>query len=527
ASRQLFGLGIVYDWCYDSLDQGTRVIIRNTLMNRSAAMYANAITGRMADRVKMDIWNPYWEEWPTQYLQNHLWINSCGLAIAGLALFDEVDDASQWFGFTLHKYQRTMTVLGNDGASPEGVGYWAFGTEYMLKFMYGARELLNVNMYDNEWFRNTAKYRQYMMLPLNSWTSRNNVVNLGDSGRHGGHSSVYQLHALAQEYDDGHAQWLAQQLFEKKVGSSSWLDLFWFDPTVKAKSPNDLPTLHHFKDMDIVSARTGWSGNESLVVFKCGPYIGHKALQEFAQDPDGQHVHPDANHFMLFGEGEWLIRDDGYHDKWTDQHNTLLVDGRGQLGEGRPFFNGDELMDVKARPRVINAVSTLQLDHITGDATEAYPRDLGLRRYVRHLLFLKPNVLIVADDIALDEPKDMELLFHQENPISERESDVFLIRGEKSLLRIEPLTLEGVNLSTRNNVVKDLRGDRDNEDIMFTVRLISNRSRWRNAIALSWAKANEEPARIKLNRDGDTWIFTAGNRSVALDWTTGKSEIQR
>ena len=138
-----------------------------------------------------------------------------------------------------------------------------------------------------------------------------------------------------------------------------------------------------------------------------------------------------------------------------------------------------------------------------------------------------PDVLIVADDIALDESKDMELLFHPENPISERERDVFLIRGEKSLLRVEPLTLDGVNLSTRNNVVRDLRGDRDNVDIMYTVRLLSNRSQWRNAIAFSWAKGKEEPARIMLDPDGDTWIFTAGNRTVVLDWTTGKAEIQR
>jgi hypothetical protein len=82
--------------------------------------------------------------------------------------------------------------------------------------------------------------------------------------------------------------------------------------------------LRHFEDLGIVSARSDWSGDESLLVFKCGPFLGHKAVGEFSFDPGGGHVHPDANHFVLFGAGEWLIRDDGYHAKWTGQHNTLL-----------------------------------------------------------------------------------------------------------------------------------------------------------------------------------------------------------
>ena len=59
------------------------------------------------------------------------------------------------------------------------------------------------------------------------------------------------------------------------------------------------------------------------------------------------------------------------------------------------------LLKLRARPRITRAASSVSLDHITGDATEAYPRDIGLRHYVRHLLFLKPDVLIVVDDIAL------------------------------------------------------------------------------------------------------------------------------
>ena len=87
-----------------------------------------------------------------------------------------------------------------------------------------------------------------------------------------------------------------------------------------------------------------------------------------------------------------------------------MVDGRGQLGEGQQWFQGAVPLAVKARPRILRAESTSTLDHIVGDATAAYPADLGLERLQRHLLFLKPeDVLIVADDVQLKEPKELEL----------------------------------------------------------------------------------------------------------------------
>ena len=162
--------------------------------------------------------------------------------------------------------------------------------------------------------------------------------------------------------------------------------------------------------------------------------------------PGGGHVHPDANHFVLFGSGQWLIRDDGYQPKSTGQHNTLLVNGHGQLGEGAEWFDAGQALAVKARPRVLRAVSTPAMDQITSDAAEAYPRNLGLRRFVRHLIFVKPDVLIVADDILLDKEAPLELRFHPEQE-AVRDGNVFLAKGKRATLRLEPLAAEGVQIA--------------------------------------------------------------------------------
>jgi len=335
------------------------------------------------------------------------------------------------------------------------------------------------------------------------------------------------LRGLAREFRDGHAQWLAQQIDEAEVSSpgAPWLNLVWFDASVTAKAPQDLPTLHHFDDMDIVSARSDWSGGESLVVFKCGPFIGHKAVQQFTYDPGGGHVHPDANHFVLFGGGEWLIRDDGYRAKWTGQHNSLLVDGRGQLGEGKQWFEGGAPLAVKARPKILHASTTAEMDQMSGDATEAYPRELGLRRYIRHLLYVKPNALLVCDEIRADQPRSLELRFHPESRRVTQEGNAFVLQGAKSSLRLELLgTAAGVKASAEDLACEGRHGEPNQK--MFTVRFTKQATEWRNVVALSWSVGGELIKTKMLQSPSDVWEFSVADKNIRLDWRSGLTELR-
>jgi len=509
--HQLLGLALIYDWCYHDLDDVTRQRIRETLVRRASAMFEAAATG-----------TTYWHR---SYLQNHLWVNVCGVGAAGLALFDEVPPARMWIGLALDKFRRTMDALGPDGASHEGVGYWEYGAEYMLKFMYLADELLGVDLYDRPWWRHTARYFQYLSLPVQAWTRSNCIVDLADCPRGHWYGPDHILRHLAGRYRDGRAQWLAEQIDKADVDApgARWLNLIWYDPSVAAVPLPGMPTLHHFEDMGIVSARTGWDGRESLVVFKCGPFLGHQAVAEFSYDPGGGHVHPDVGHFSLFGHGQWLIRDDGYLDKWTDHHNTLLIDGAGQLGEGRTWFNGTECLLAKARPRIVHAGSGAELDHIVGDATPAYPPRAGLQRFVRHLLFVKPDVLIVLDDIALNRSADLELRLHPESRDAEPQGAGYLVTGSRAVLRVDLLTPDGVKMDA---ATLPARGSHGRSASLFTIRLTNHGSCWQNAVALSWAPAGQETKRLRLVKDEQAWTFTVGGRRLVFDWPTGRAVFQ-
>ncbi len=509
AGHQLFGLALVYDWCHADLDTETLHTIRATLEKRGAVLAA--ATPRR-----------------TNYLQNHLWVDACGMAAAALAIQDEVPAVRSWLALALDKWRRTYEALGADGASHEGASYWSYGVEYLLKFMWLAREQLGVDFYDHPWWRHTADYRLYVGLPRHSWTPQNTVVDIADGTRAGySYGPDYLLRALAHEYRDGHAQWLAAVLdaVNARGGAAPWLNLLWFDPAIAPRPPTDLPTLRHFTDMDLVSARTDWSGDEALVVFKCGPFIGHKAVQLFDRDPGGGHVHPDANHFVLFGNGDWLLRDDGYRTKATSQHNTLLIGGRGQLGEGAMWFQGAQALAVKSRPRILRADSTPALDHLVGDATEAYARTNGLKRFVRHLFFLKPNVLIVADDIVLDAARPLELRFHPEYKTERAADGAFGFVSKTVTLRIEPLTNTGVEIATAED---STAGQHSKATAgMFSIRLRNTTAAWRNAVAFSWSPAQAQPVQVQLKQQGDRWTFTAAGHELTLDWSTGAAGLVR
>lgn len=511
AGHQLFGLALVYDWCYHDLDEAGRQQIRDTLIKRASAMFQAAATEK--------VW------WRRSYLQNHLWVNACGLAAAGFALFGEHEEARLWIGLAEDKFRRTINALGPDGASHEGVGYWEYGAEYMLKFMHLADELLGVDLYDHPWWRSTARYCQYLSLPSEGWASRNRIADLADCPRTHWYGPDHILRELARRYRDGYAQWLAEQIDKADVDAPSarWLNLIWYDPTVRAVPPETLPTFHHFEDMGIVCARTGWDGRESLVVFKCGPFIGHQAIGDFSYDPGGGHVHPDAGHFVVFANGRWLVRDDGYQDKWTDQHNTLLIDGAGQLGEGRTWFNGTECLLAKARPRIVLANSSAELDHIAGDVTAAYPKDTGLERFVRHLLFVKPDVLIVVDDIALNRKADLELRLHTESSNCEQRDRRCVVKGDGVALWVDLLTggdtkMDASNMPTRGSHRADAK--------LFTIRIAKHDELWRNAIGLSWAPAGKEAKHIGLVRDEHIWTFSIADRKLMFDWQKQRAILQ-
>jgi hypothetical protein len=298
------------------------------------------------------------------------------------------------------------------------------------------------------------------------------------------------------------------------------MNLVWNDPEVVPVPPDKLPTLHEFANMGIVSARTGWGGNDALVAVKCGPPVGKFAVENFydlVSQGDMGHVHPDAGHFAIFGEGDWLIRDPGYVPRVTDSENELTIDGKPQRGQIKSYFSLWPLPHGPDQPHVVSANSTPDLDTIVVDATAAYEPAQGLGRYVRHILFMKPNAVVVADDIQLARPHQLDLLFHPEATPTELSENVFQCSGDNSELRIEQLTPGEIPLAQS---VFSLAGRHpgDAKLTMPTLTAEMKSATWRNVMAFSWSAKGQTPGKVELQQTGNQWRVNVDGREATIDW---------
>ena len=511
--HMLFGMAVAYDWLYDDLSPQLKEKIKNTLLVRGQKMYEGSLIGGRS----------FWQQ---EYLQNHMWISMTGLNAAAVSLIDTdpiiTEIVTPWLDRSFSLIKKTMEYLGDDGASHEGYGYWVYGVDWLFRYMDMARKFNNVNYYNVEWFEKTFEYGLYMTLPLNSWRSNSNRIDFADDPRGGWGRPAFIFFKLAAEYNNTNAQYFADLWHQKNTEglNNAWQDILYFSDEVAKSSYTGLPLFKHFTDMDFIVSRSGWDGNESMLAFKCGPYIGHEAVMENDSNPvidwGGGHVHPDVNNFVLFGNGQFLIRDDGYAQKLTSNHNTLLIDGAGQMGEGGDWFSATDLQASKARPEILKAEHTDDFDYIIGEGSAAYPADMGLLKFERHMIYLKPDILLVYDDIKTDEPRNLEIRFFPENENAVASNGGFLSAGSSARLRgealTEPMVMEPVSYFGRYSQLNDRQA----------YRVIKNNADTFTSItAFSWSDLSSVPKKITAVKSMDDYIIDAAGQKYIINFSEG------
>lgn len=168
-------------------------------------------------------------------------------------------------------------------------------------------------------------------------------------------------------------------------------------------------------------------------------------------------------------------------------------------------------------PHIIKTETGSSFDYMAGDATGSYDMaETGLQKFERHLIYLKPNTLIVIDDIHLAAPQDLELRFFPESQqILGNRNDSYLAFSQKNTMRFESLTPDGTEVQAEPVYYNSdsFMGNR-------TAFTIKNESAtvWRNAVAISWEKGEAVPADIELTKTGDVWTFDTGTQAVAFDF---------
>ena len=434
AGHILGGVGIAYDWLHEDMPADTRDVVREAL-HRNGRRVHEFIGLR--------------EGWCSGALAcNHLAVVMGGQTAAACALYGDVPNIGPWLRLCQEKVRVMAAALGPDGASQEGIAYGQYYNEFFIKAVVLVRDLLGVDLFGEcEYMRNMPAFYLHSSLPRESWTPQSCHVNFGDGVRHNWYGPDSHLRMLASVYRDPHAQWLADAHGEAGLssGSASLLNLAWYDPSVPSRAPDDLPTFRRFEDKDVVFVRSGWKGaDEALLGFKCGPHFGHHALRRYTGEIGGGHMNPNAGSFQLVAHGERLISGDGYFRKRTEYQNTLLVDGIGQTGEGGEWFESVELRRTRRAPFIICAEQGDAFDHVIGDVAPAYATEAGLRKFLRHVYYLRPACWVLVDDVESASPSRFELLFHSDLDFDGAGANVWTATGSTGALRLTALLPEDV-----------------------------------------------------------------------------------
>ena len=380
------GFAVALDWCWHDLEETTRATYIDTL-------YRNAL-------LLFEKWRSYRSGIAFGYTCNHHTVALAGLCAAGCALYGEHADISPWLNMALEKTRASHDALGPDGVSPESVAYGAYYSHYLIKSTLLLRDLVGVDLLrDSTWWRAYPLALIHHTLPRKHWTNTTTFMMFGDTDGHHWYGPDAVCRVLAAAFDDSRAQWLAEALDESEVCAAPQeriLRLGVIDPEVPVTPPNDLPPFAHFTDHDIVIGRSDWSDDGSVYGFCCGPSMGHKGVRNYRNPVAGGHMHAFAGTFQIFSHGQFVICPAGYTAKWTRYHNTLLVDGEGQIGETNAWFEDLEFRRGHPTPRMLHAEHGGVYDYLVGDAGKAYPDALGVRRFNRHMLSVRPAPWVSA-----------------------------------------------------------------------------------------------------------------------------------
>jgi len=435
---QLLNLALGYDWLHHDLDEATLREVRWRLDENG--------------RKNFHVLAKHETYQADAYTCNSLAACMTQVAAAGLAIYGEVPDVGPWLRFVMEKVRVMTDALGPDGASQEGICYGGFYTDYYIRTLELVRELLGWDFFrGNQYLRNVPYFYIYSMLPLRHIEPRSVHLCFGDGVRYNWHGPDHFLRKLAAVYRDPHAQWAAE--VQEKTGvtrdEGAFLALLWHDTSVPAQPPEELPTFRHFADKDVVFMRSGWDGDEAVFAFKCGPHSGHHALRNQYYSIGGGHMHPDAGSFQLFAHGDWLITETGYAQKFTPYANTVLVNGVGQTGDTGGRLDWFECLELRRQGRgasIAFARAGEDYDYVIGNPAAAYEPEAGLRRFLRHVLYVRPCCWVVADELSTAGPSTFELFFHScgepfqaDRPFTPAGPNAWRAGGSAGALRITAL----------------------------------------------------------------------------------------
>jgi hypothetical protein len=139
-----------------------------------------------------------------------------------------------------------------------------------------------------------------------------------------------------------------------------------------------------------------------------------------------------------------------FHFQYTNltvAHNALLINGEGQIDR-----------DASANGRLVDFKSTPHMGYIAGDAQKCYGNRLDF--YFRHVVMIRPSVILVIDDLSGPEPFSVDWLMHgREKMLMDQENQLIESFRFEEGMKTQIVSTGGLDFSLTNEWPIDPKQD--------------------------------------------------------------------
>lgn len=415
-SAIMYGLAVAYDTACDFMTDNERAAVLEAIRVRGDYFYRH-----------------YVRHFETHSMDNHVWQHTFrNFFFASIATAGDLPDAARWVRYGYEVWCSRFPILGgDDGGWHDGNSYFEANLVSFVYIPFVLSRLTGVDFFDIPWYHNLPGFLIYSF-PKNSY-----ATGFGDDYdklRTPAAQYMGFADALARELGSPEARWYADRL----IGD---------DPAALYKARTfRLYRILTDKTIDSVTPRA-----PQILTSRFYPDAGfslmhsdptdssHDLMVSFFALPFGStgHAHAAHNGFTISYGGRQLFGGTGYYSNFNDPHTLMHYRTRGHntiLADGLAQVIGENGYGWLAR-----FADSESLTYTLGDATHAYDEmrtpfwidrmqqsgvaytaengfgNPGITRFRRHFVYLKPDIVVVYDELAAREPVRWTWLLHSHN----------------------------------------------------------------------------------------------------------------
>ncbi|MCA9523459.1 MAG: hypothetical protein KC609_20935 [Myxococcales bacterium] len=425
---------LTYDWCFDKLT--------NSQKDRWFAYSNQAV---------WNVWNHQqatwgstaapWSGWSVDNPSNNYYYSFLrATMILGLATKGEKSEADTWLTkFRTEKLDNQLfpafvkDLVG--GGSREGTGYGV-----SMRGLFDLFAIWEASTNEPLFDKTPHPYESAFYLMHAVVPTLDRIAPIGDHARestgllfdyHREYMLVLTRFFRDTEVGELGAQWLSEISVDKMTQHFTKITEFlYFDPTIPKQPLTTLYPVYYGSGTGHVFMRSGWTKSATWANFIAGPYTE-------------SHAHQDQGSILIY-KNEWLAYDQniGSHSgiqQGTNVHNLVRLVRDGTTVTQKEGTSPGQLKALR---------DDATLTYVSGELAPVYD-DSGITTVQRRMVFIKPNVFVVFDQIGSS--ATIDTVWQLNTPVAPSLSTrVATISGSSSTLRVEMLEPNSGSFETMN-----------------------------------------------------------------------------